>query len=292
MIYCVFITKGNQLKEESMMRKNLAGWLGMLLACVMIVTALPLTAWAETPSEQEEMTDPYMQVSFLKLLEGEKLVLSDEMESTTQTARDLNDGVMLNGPISELNAGRVTIAEPFVFDGEHNPVGRISLDAVADRNVFVTAKIYLDDDEEPVVEAELENRSKKDGWDLEGSITFDVYKKIETGEHTVSIGFDVTGKSSVQKTNILLRSIEFAENPGIPVMYFHIDEDQGSIEAMNNDTDHKTQCYGSVDIQVPDGYQSEYEESPSASLEGLELDYISAEATPHGRRTRSRTRLN
>ena len=66
---------------------------------------------------------------------------------------------------------------------------------------------------------------------------------------------------------------EFA--PGnIPVVRINIDESQGSIEAMNESFDHSVNCYGNVDILVPDGYISEYTKSPAADVSGLELEYI------------------
>ena len=40
-------------------------------------------------------------------------------------------------------------------------------------------------------------------------------------------------------------------NNGIPVVYLNIDESKGTIEAMNNDPDHNTYCYGTMDLKLP-----------------------------------------
>ena len=47
----------------------------------------------------------------------------------------------------------------------------------------------------------------------------------------------------------MLRSVTFAKST-VPVMYFHIDETQGSIDAMNNSPNHDTECYGDVTIEI------------------------------------------
>ncbi len=44
---------------------------------------------------------------------------------------------------------------------------------------------------------------------------------------------------------VLLRSVESVEN-SLPVLYFDLDESQGSISAMNGDPTHQTECYGDV----------------------------------------------
>lgn len=40
-------------------------------------------------------------------------------------------------------------------------------------------------------------------------------------------------------------------NNGIPVVYLHIDESKGTIEAMNSDPKHSTYCYGTMDFTLP-----------------------------------------
>ena len=64
-------------------------------------------------------------------------------------------------------------------------------------------------------------------------------------------------------------------------MYFHIDEAQGTIEAMNSSEDHSAECTGKVDLVVPDEFNNletfrdEYAEQPSlVGAEGLDLEYI------------------
>lgn len=46
---------------------------------------------------------------------------------------------------------------------------------------------------------------------------------------------------------------DLIEDPSIPVVVLHIDEEQGTIEQMNKDKDHNTECHGTMDIIVPHG---------------------------------------
>ena len=170
-------------------------------------------------------------------------------------------GALIKGPVSELRNGRVEIASKFDFTG--NPVTRISMRGVAERGILADALIYLDDETEPVCTVSLDNRTKSGGWNTGDLSSFYIYDKGLTGEHKVSIGFDITGKSDDQDASILLREIEFVEDSGIPTLYFNdIGEGTGSnagtVEEMNASEDHSVRCYGgSVDIKVPEGYKSE-----------------------------------
>lgn len=54
---------------------------------------------------------------------------------------------------------------------------------------------------------------------------------------------------------------------GIPVVYLTIDESKGTIEAMNTSENHSVKCYGTVSIDVPDGFH--YSDMPDTVLEDL-----------------------
>ncbi|MCR4605910.1 MAG: CotH kinase family protein [Eubacterium sp.] len=64
---------------------------------------------------------------------------------------------------------------------------------------------------------------------------------------------------------------------GIPLLIIHIDEDAGgdykTIEEMNTDPNHKTECTGQVEIQLPEGYSGEYGifQTPTGPIQ---LDFI------------------
>ena len=73
----------------------------------------------------------------------------------------------------------------------------------------------------------------------------------------------------------------FAPKNGIPLVVVRVDEQElhqdgdnwyGSIDDMNSSKDHSVRCKGTVEIIVPDGYQSEF--GGNAPSGALKLDYI------------------
>ena len=63
--------------------------------------------------------------------------------------------------------------------------------------------------------------------------------------------------------------------PGnIPVVYIHIDGGDEEVQKMNESEDHSYRCTGTMDLYVPDGYQSAVLGTSSESLSGLEMEYI------------------
>ena len=70
---------------------------------------------------------------------------------------------------------------------------------------------------------------------------------------------------------VLTSNVSYADemtvDNGIPVMYITIDESQGTIDDMNNDEYHNTKCFGTVSIDVPDGFRySDMQDVPLSDL--------------------------
>ena len=65
------------------------------------------------------------------------------------------------------------------------------------------------------------------------------------------------------------------ENVSLPVVVIHIDETKGTIEAMNSDPDHNTECHGTMDIIVPEEFKG-YADTDimPETIRGIRLDYI------------------
>ena len=69
--------------------------------------------------------------------------------------------------------------------------------------------------------------------------------------------------------------IELVEHPSIPVIVFHIDESQGTIEDMNEDENHEKTCSGTMDIIVPEGFESYVDmDWEPQTIKGIPLEYI------------------
>ena len=60
---------------------------------------------------------------------------------------------------------------------------------------------------------------------------------------------------------------EVRPDNGIPVVYLNIDETQGTIEDMNSSPNHSVYCYGTISIEVPEGFH--YSDFPDNLCESL-----------------------
>ena len=70
----------------------------------------------------------------------------------------------------------------------------------------------------------------------------------------------------------------YAENEeipdnGLPVVYLTIDESRGTIEAMNKSSDHSIYCYGTIRIDVPEGFHySDMKDTACESLPEMDME--------------------
>lgn len=232
--------------------------------------------------------DSYHLVDMRSLFNAGKISLSEDMASAVFNI-DKEGELGITDLQKNMNLGRVSVTDEFDFNAK--PVGRVVVDGYSEKGTEVYVDVYIDAEATPICSIKLpekpdpveENAEKPDvpegQWDAirdketKYFPTADVYSRRLTGTHNVSFGFRVTGKTDDENVDITLKSIEFAENT-IPVVYFNIDETQGTIDDMNGSPDHSARCYGSVDIRVPEEYVSEYTGQTETDYTGLTLDYI------------------
>ena len=215
---------------------------------------------------------PYMQQNILALCEDGRIALSNNMNKISVVPDKELSGVHFAGPTAHFKGGRISVLGTFEFSG--NPVGRVSLSGITDSTHDVNVLIYLDNDNTPVASFRLDRADGADGWFGGYTHTQDVYGKIANGSHTVSLEIDVAGAKGNEEADVLLRHLEFAESSGIPVFYFKIDESQGTIADMNASPSHTAKCYGTIDIQVPEGFVSDYPGGIAESVTDLAMDYV------------------
>ena len=258
------------------------------MALLLCLTAVPTMVSAEgdgedTPEEAvavATVSPAFQKKLFTELNADEKLQKAETMENVTMTEKSDKQGLSIVGSVAELTSGRFTILDEYDFDEVPSdrktplqPVGRISVDGLSDKKVKVTVNIYLDDAEEPCASMLLRRQTGSVGWGRAGDRTQDVLSQNITGKHSISIGLDIQGLTADEQTEVLLRSLTFCEN-SIPVMYFNIDESEGSIDAMNASENHDAECYGNVTLQVPAGYKGEFSSKELSTQENMELDYV------------------
>ena len=217
-----------------------------------------------------QMTDVYDSGGLTMFPEG----MQDKI--TVEHSRD-DRGILLTGTVADLKSTYITFGDEFCFDS--GSVGRLYFDGLKDRDVGmdVEVEVYLDDGKSPIVTIPLKKQSGKNEWASKGDKSISLGTSGISGKHSVALMLNITGKKDTATTSVLLRSIRFCKTT-VPVMYFNIDESQGTIEAMNNSNDHSAECYGKVDLVVPDEFNNDdtfkEEYLPQESLYGLDLEYI------------------
>ena len=224
-------------------------------------------------TELVQIEEPFMTQSFVEFFDENLLVYPEGMGTAEDSAvkvskYEAGQGVFFKGSKADVTSGKIQIAANFDFS--NGKVGRIKVNGLADRGSKTAVAFYLDDQEEPVATVPLRNQTGKSGWTKSANYTADALGANITGEHSISFSF--IDESDASKASILLRSVEFVQS-SVPVIWFNIDESQGTIDAMNNDDSHDTECYGSMTLQVPDGYEYEYKEKKPFTGE-VGLEYI------------------
>ncbi len=280
----------------------------------------------EEKDDETYIENPYFTVSFLDLY-AEGGLEAGEMINGQNIYQGPEGGIFVEAEKEHLNESRIRINKKFNFDG--NAVGRCTFNGMAQSGYKVIVNIYVDDEVEPIASFPLMNVSDESNWFVISNPTKDVYSRRLTGEHNISLGFEVTeidGQGSVDivdelgeeigdisgeeiedipgeeiedisgveiedipgeeiedipveesdQVRILIYDIEFAQS-SLPVVYFDIDETQGTIEQMNSSENHSEKCYGKLTIQVPDGYIGEYDNldyTGNTDYQDLALEYI------------------
>lgn len=159
-------------------------------------------------------------------------------------------GIELSATAAQFNNVRIPINQQFTFTDEW-PVGYACLDALvqAGSEAAATAKLYLDDGDEPLATYALKTDTSTTKWNSMGSLTQSVLGKIASGTHSVSLGFEVSGVADDATVTVEMRTVEFMYS-SLPVMQFDLakttddlTEEQrannyGTITDMNSSEDH------------------------------------------------------
>ncbi len=180
---------------------------------------------------------------------------------------DTADGVLISGPYSNISNSKFTFTNEFDFD-QKSPAW-IIVDGLAEIRKDIVLQFYLDNSTESFASVKLQRQKKEYNWKAQKIVTATIPGSGITGKHKIS--FRVVAGSDTSVT-FLLRYIEFVQND-LPVVNLNLDESKGLIDAMNNDPEHLTECYGDMTLQIPDGYKSEYSDK-TFSTGTYPLEYI------------------
>ena len=214
--------------------------------------------------------DPYSAVFFSNLLAEKKLIYPDG----DMTLEEVSDGVLVSGKNKKVKKGYITIGGMFDF-GEEG-AERIALDILAKRATKTYMSVYLDNETTPLSVVRVSNQKQKDKWNTTKPVIANFFGNNIKGKHFITFVIDDQTTDDDKKTQVFFKSITAYASTGIPQIDITIDESFVPIYDMNGDVDHDTECYGSIDIRVPKGYNSGYQEEGQTEYTGghYELDYI------------------
>ena len=209
-------------------------------------------------------------INFLPEAEEEKITVSQTGDGS---------GLLFKGKVADFNSTYIELGHGFNFDSGN--VGRIVFDGLKDKDAGMTVEVevYVDDSKSPVVTIPLKRQMGKTEWENDGEQSISLGEHGIDGEHKhkIALLLKISGKKDKDNTSVCLRSIRFCKTT-VPVMYFHIDESQGTIEAMNSSEDHSAECTGKVDLVVPNDFNNQEtfrdEYAVQESQYGLDLEYI------------------
>ncbi len=219
---------------------------------------------------QSVKSGPFDKINFGTLYEDEGISTEQKLTFDTET---VEDALLITGKNGVVSGAAIQMTNAIDFGTDS--VSRIQFDVLAKKATNTYLEMYLDDDTEPVVSFRMPNQAKTDNWTRVKQYTFNLPQDLElTGSHKVSFRIKDKTTAEDKKTSVLFRSIQFVQS-SIPTVSFDIDEDLGTISDMNNDPEHATECYGKMDITVPDTYQAEFGDDAAKKTEGTyDLEYI------------------
>lgn len=219
--------------------------------------------------EEIPFEDAFAKASFRALYNTGNLTC----DSTKITFDDqtVPDGVIVSGKNKNLASADFMIETEVDFGSQE--ASFVSVDMLAKRGTKTFVKLFVDDVAEPIAEMRLPIQLKDDDWSKMKECSFNIADYKLSGVHKFHFQLVDETTAEDKKSNVLLRSIQFTSFT-IPVVNLNIDESYAPISDMHEDTNHATECYGDVTIEVPQGYTSEFDSEGTYQGGTYKLDYI------------------
>lgn len=243
-------------KQKNLLKTKAFLMLFIALNCVLWIAANSRhVSAADEAFERQKATDLHSQGKFT--VTGDGISLKEKEKA---------DGLMISAADAAAYGDAVFTFENS-FDFGAIPAEYLVIDALAERKKNIELALYLDDAKEAFATVKLARQKKDEIWSTVKTRTVK-FPRL-TGKHKLHFKV-VTPETG--KLKLVLRSALFLKND-IPMVEFDLDETQGSIDAMNGDFEHNTECYGNMTVVIPEGYKSEYS-NKECKTETYALDYI------------------
>lgn len=257
------------------MRQKLKTYLFIcLLAAASLFAAgkAGLTVWAaDSGQSQTGIAEAFQMKDLSELYNKGKLTVTQSGSLSVKDSKSA-DGLLISGTKEELSGVVFTFSDSFDFS--EGVIGRLNVNALSAKANQLKICFYLDDATEPFARMDIRRQKREGKWTVTNQ-SISLYDQKITGIHKISFRIEQT--DAKDKVSFVLRTVTFAKST-VPVMYFNIDESQGSIDGMNNSPDHDTECYGNVTIEIPDEYRCEYADAEGRTdnlkTKTYDLEYI------------------
>lgn len=246
------------------MKKTSSVWKPITAIILVAVLAAGSLSGIST-AKADQAVGAYDKQNIVDLISEGDFTASDP--SITMKTDTESGGAVVSEPGSQISSGVFSFTQDFDFN--QKAPSWIFVDGLAEKRTSTSLAFYLDDSADSFATVKLDCQKKDYNWDAERTASVDISNLNITGVHKVS--FKVISSDGSEVT-FMLRSVEFAQND-LPVVNLNLDESKGSIAAMNADSDHDEECYGSMTLKVPDGYKSEYSDKQQKT-QTYDLEYI------------------
>lgn len=242
----------------------------------------------ETSGTGSNFEDSFAKMSFYDLYEDGVLQVSEQAKAKTYSKligtniwgevielEDPDFGVIVSAEAENVADAEVTFAKKFDFGTDK--IDRLTINALGKRASITKVQVYVNGSVEPGCSVKLPNQKRDGDWTKNKEINIDLSKAEITGECEIAFKFTTskTEEGNNEDLATMLRYFQFVPQ-SIPVLTLDIDETESTIADMHNDPTHDTECYGKVNIRVPEGYKMPYESTDGAAFTGgtFDLDYI------------------
>ncbi len=254
------------------MKKHLMKSIISTLLCALILcSVIPSFAAAGA----DEKSAPIMEVpSGYNLFEFNKLYGSDALSLETGDSKatligdDANGGLLISGKPSEIE--KITVSLKDEVDLGSFTSGRLVVNALSE--VRYTSEVIVTIDDKDSFSVATARQKKGGVWTGEKNKCADISSLKLNGKHRIKFSVKFSDGVSDKKTNVMLKNMLFVAY-SVPVVDVNIDESLGSIDAMNGDSKHNTECYGDMTVNIPEDYKSEYSDK-ELTTQTYELEYI------------------
>lgn len=246
-----------------MKRKKIKGLVtGAAIICMLLFYGIIMmprvgkAAGSDAAYEQQKASDLLQNGKFT--VSGGKVTLKEDEKA---------GGVMLEGDASAYSGAVFSFGDSFVFGQEG--ADYLVVDALAQRKKNIAVTFFLDDASTPFATVTLGKQKRKEIWSTVKNRCAHLGQSEMAGTHKLSFKIQTKETGSLK---LVFRSLFFMKSD-IPMVELDLDESQGTIEAMNGDMEHATECYGDLTLRIPKGYKSEYTDK-TCETQTYKLDYI------------------